>query len=436
MAIRVSMYGSQLLYVPGTFTISVEQDLALLQEPFKRTIQVNYVACQILVDGAVPPSPAEPTSDDLNLTEQVDAILLTAFRQVPENTLELVQTVTAFGYEFIQQDLGLEETINQTGPIPVTVNQLLGLQNNGFGFIGVPWAPIEIQDTLILTDRASHLSPVVIQQNLTLVQEGLRRILADNTITFTQTVVAGKGKLVSQSISLVDALETSSDYRRQVEDSPLLVQAFTYFIEKPCAKKQNQRLHGEGGVEPEPLRIEFNSKLRLESVTGAYTSVELRNPETDDRARYAFQRVNRELEGGDLELYADPTWNKTTTLLFTVIAMKQSMFDSLQQFMIDTLGQQIHLSDWTGTSWIGVITTPEEAAVEDGEGYWTLAFEFLGERYPGFVADSRLNLIDQVVVQGLFGRSATNSLELTQEARVSGPIYITVSEQIPFQEGG
>jgi hypothetical protein len=79
--------------------------------------------------------------------------------------------------------------------------------------------------------------------------------------------------------------------------------------------------------------------------------------------------------------------------------MKISMFQDLHQFFIDTLGEEVYLSDWLGEEWLGVVVKPDETFTEDRDGYWTFAFEFEGSRRDGKGTRQSLSLAQAVTVE-------------------------------------
>jgi hypothetical protein len=110
----------------------------------------------------------------------------------------------------------------------------------------------------------------------------------------------------------------------------------------------------------------------------------------DDKHRMSFDRVNRETLGGELSVFRDTVWPTTKSMLFTVVGIKTTVFESLQSFLLATLGQEVLFHDWTGVTWRGIVTNPEETATEDRDGYWTVAFEFEGSPYDGPPANHSL----------------------------------------------
>ena len=260
----------------------------------------------------------------------------------------------------------------------------------------------------------------------------IRRTIVDDTLSLSQTIQAGKGRELQQSLGLQEAWEHNNDFNRTVTQQLNVNHAGAPFIESRCGRVTNNRFDGFGAIAPEAPRLRYRSKLTLASDTD---SVVLRNPETDDRARYAFTRVNRETYGGRLDVFADPIWPTVQSLLFTVVAVKSSWLQELNDFLVDTVGDEITIMDWEGVHWRGVVMNPDESAVEDGEGYWTITMEFEGYALPGPTSGNAAEFEQDISVQGDYVRTLEQVLEFDDQPILRGPIFLSVTEQIPFQSG-
>jgi len=429
--IRVRDFNAQILFSPGIYLRGIDQSLDLLEETYRPTIQVESFALELLL-AYTPPVSGEEVAQPLLLQELIVDFLAIGDRTVIDDTLNFVEEFKVFGLEGVSDGLDLQELIGIIGPIYQTVAQPLNLVETIVGNVGVPWAPVVVSQVLFLNQFASNLSPLSISQVLLLVDSAERMTIAEDFLFLVQTIKAGKGRTISQLLGISDSHETNASLSRPLVQTLGVNQFVAYFIESPCGKKTNNRFDGEGAIPPNPKRIKYDSRLILATAT---QSVSLRNPETDDRGRFAFQRINRETLGGTLDIYADEGWDQSTTLLFSVVAIKAALLDTLQQFLEDTVGEEIVLHDWEGVNWRGVVTTPSESAVEDGEGYWTLAFEFVGVREPGEVPHTTLALTGTIGLQADYVRTLSQELGLSEDIYVAGPIFVTVFEQIPFQEG-
>jgi hypothetical protein len=252
-----------------------------------------------------------------------------------------------------------------------------------------------------------------------------------------QTVDAGIGEVIRQSITISDAVQLNAEWNRSVLTEDIVSHAMTYYIDSPCAYKNYQQFVGEGSSEGiEEPRLAFNANMALESRTGDVLI--LRNPETDDGDRLGFQRINRETRGGELNVFGDPIWGKINTLLFTIVALADGsnascpdVINATLDFFQTYLGQEIWLHDWTGTSWHGVVTTPNERAVEDRNSWWTLTFEFQGEPYDGSAGQANLDIGQTVSIAGSeWNRPLIEALTITHLAVASGDSQQTASNSV------
>ena len=156
------------------------------------------------------------------------------------------------------------------------------------------------------------------------------------------------------------------------------------------------------------------------ALSAATDTVELRAPELDNIDRVSFTRISRETRGGKLTIFADPTWPKVQTIIATFIGLTEAEKDEVLNFFLTHIGKEIGMQDWEGREWVGIVTTPNESAVQDGKSCtgrgWTLTFEFEGVLVEGYTPGDHLNLIDTLTMTMDHGRSLTHNLALVQEA--------------------
>jgi hypothetical protein len=108
-------------------------------------------------------------------------------------------------------------------------------------------------------------------------------------------------------------------------------------------------------------------------------SVTLRAPNLGNKDRLSFNRVLRETRGGTLIVYADPIWPKIQTLVLSFSGLRSSEAQRLRAFFGNHLGLEIGLLDWEHRYWKGVVTTPDDPIVQDGQDSFSASFEFEGE---------------------------------------------------------
>jgi hypothetical protein len=233
--------------------------------------------------------------------------------------------------------------------------------------------------------------PLVTQhvtQNLVFVQDSpIGRV--DDPITFVQTVAYAFSVTAANVMSLVDDLTMIAIWDRPVEHPNFIGHALTWYEDTPCGRKQYTPFQGESTIPndftapdddlQDPQGDTGNFSMYIPALGVKTDEVILRKPELDNRDRNAATRINNETRGGKLIVYSDPTWPKVRTLALTIVGLTEANVDEMHQFMEDTIGQEIGLTDWEGRLWQGFITNPNEAATQDGRQMWTVTFEFEGE---------------------------------------------------------
>lgn len=188
-------------------------------------------------------------------------------------------------------------------------------------------------------------------------------------------------------------------------------QSSAYYIESKCNTKARTGFEGTGAVPVPELKnqLRYESDFSFRSTENTTDIVTLRSPESDDIARLGYERINRETRGGEIDIYSDPTWAETEKMLFTIVAVKAAHLEEMQAFMLRNLGLEVMLQDWEGVIHQGLILTPGEIATEDGEGYWTLSFEFEGVTLDGTYIYEDLGWLDSASLVVDYAKSASDN---------------------------
>jgi hypothetical protein len=125
-----------------------------------------------------------------------------------------------------------------------------------------------------------------------------------------------------------------------------------------------------------PTPVAGIGKCRLVDFDNHAVYVELRSPEFGNKDRLQFNRISRETRGGKLIVFADSVWPKVHTQVLTVSGLRYEQAQAYLAFVDAHLGLEVGFVDWEGFYWKGVITNPNDAAVEDGRDMFTISFEF------------------------------------------------------------
>ncbi len=328
----------------------------------------------------------------------------------------------------IEHDLNLSQQTDFSIPIKEYVQSNLRLQHLGRGYTG------KASSTLQLVQIVGLDKEVEVTSVINFVSEGLRPIIGESELTLNQAVTFGKGSGILETIELISTADHIGIFIRSLSHTSILGHAFTYYIEDACNKKSYGPFIGENTIPnaltpPETtlpiVQTDPSSQLGGCSPTrftlvypalGAPISVvTLRAPELDNRDRVSFNRINRETRGGYLTVFADPNWPQKQTLAVTFVGLSKTDIDNLQDFFIDYIGKEINLTDWEGREWIGIITTPNEPAIQNGTDNWNITFEFEGTLIDSNTPDTGLQLTDVVNHNADYTRSIGNTLNLTSD---------------------
>ena len=422
MTIRSYQYQVQALVTPGTggeVTASVAQSLALSDgvEFLLNTELLSATETLSLFDQAVfllLPGGVSTVIQDLSLSDSVQAF---GFETVTD-VLSLSDVATFDFADFpvsSRNDLDLTQQVevgflvrNLTATDTLAFTQLLGLSRD-----------FAVASTLGVTDYASFTG-VSSDLSLTDAAEWGYGYDAENTLTITQSlgVIQGLNKGLSHNLNVG--------------------QAVAYYMESRCNRVKFNSFHGSGGVEPKEKHLTYNGKLTLRSLdTGQL--LELKNPETDDKRRLAFSRVNRKFFDGTVDIFSDPSWVTEETQIYTLTGLKREKLDTLFQFLLDNLGREILLRDWKGVTWIVIITNPGEVYTEDREGYWTVDFQVEGQAIMGEYVLDNPSLSDPIsrsgsewLRPGIADLSVSDQLRLNRGYPVGPLTALSLSDSSTF----
>jgi len=360
------------------------------------------------------PNDFEPVSSVINFTQQVDWWIGL--------------------YHQLVSDLGLTQQLEWLGPRYHTLNTWFELVHTATGPLGCPWAPVELEDTLSLVSVVNRTQEISVNNVISMSHDMYRSFTPSSTLNLVQTVEGGKGvDDAATTLTLTQTVALSSDLRRTIEHTNIIGHSLTYFIDGACRSKQYAPFIGETTVAGAPTppsetvppvlhdSTTTRFKLMWPALVPPTDTVELRAPELDNIDRVAFGRIARETRGGKLTVFADPNWPQVQTVIVTFVGLGKTEVDDLLDFFVAHLGEEIGIQDWEGREWVGVVTTPNEAVVQDGkggcgEGSWTITFEFEGVLVDGYAPGTSLNLTDSIGVEVDYQRGTAHTLDLIQFA--------------------
>jgi hypothetical protein len=350
---------------------------------------------------------------ELGLTQDAAWLSFPGGVSVVTQDLNLTQLADWEGNQRVVTELGLTQVADAQYPIVLEAIQSLALISTATGRIGVinksPTTNLNLSSTANVAIDANPVTNLNLEQRASFTD-----IFQD--IGLTQTAEWGYGYDAFNDLGLVQLASRILGLGRGAVHDIGLEQAVAYFIESPCSKKQFESWHGLGGVAPADKKLNYTNEFTLVSLDDG-TLITLRNPETDDRRRYAFDRVNRSFFDGTADVFAADDWVTEETQIYTIIATKKVDVEQVFQFLQDNLGREVLIKDWKGVSWIVIITNPGELYTEDGEGVWTIDFEVVGESVEGEYVVQRLDLtMDPSRAGSIYGRLGLSTDILSSRA--------------------
>ncbi|KPK53356.1 MAG: hypothetical protein AMS22_07530 [Thiotrichales bacterium SG8_50] len=340
-------------------------------------------------------------SHDLNLTDLAE---VTGLSNLVDSTMSMTQAVSV------------------RGTIRISCQSKMFL--NGF----MPYEDKfeRLSDAIDLVHGAGYPHQENVTTTMNMADEAYWSETPSSNLSLVQTLNAGKSKDIPASeLDLTQVVQTNGVWDRTVTDSMGLGHTLTYYLPDPCDKKAYTPFIGESTSTSNPTppddSLEYIPRLPdgerfllLYPALGESTDiVELRAPNLDNRDRQSFTRINRETRGGRLTIFADPTWPKIQTLILSFSGLTKTEVDDMQQFMVDHIGKEVGIIDWEGTQWVGIITTPNDRAAQDGRGCrWTLTFEFEGTIVEELPPGNHMNMSDSQTLIVEWHRTLTDVMVL------------------------
>ena len=283
----------------------------------------------------------------------------------------------------------------------------------------------KIQDFIItqkieyIHDKASGTSKSV-SNNLSLNQVIGVGYGIEQNLTFTQTISAEVAYGLSNTLEFNQIIEVEGYYNISVNNNLELQSTITYIHNKFRVNVLCNYSPFVGSTTdsnaPYPPSSSPPTLISLQEVTltSDYSSITLRNPEFGNRDRLSFQRINRETRGGTLIIYADSTWPRTQQIILEFTGLSESKAQEFLTFVAYSIGQNIELKDWENQEWGGIITSPQNPVVRDGECNISISLEIEGGRLYKQSIISNLDTLDQLVRAIMAGRILISQLVISQ----------------------
>jgi hypothetical protein len=319
------------------------------------------------------------------------------------DTIEFTEQIGVTQVHFVGSTLELSDSATAVRDIPRTVVDTLDFvetnewhgphyfyERNFINFEQIPYGHLAVinvwvNDTLEFTEKRGRTIYITVSDWLNLAAVGIKKDAIKHTLTFTETIVAGKSKAITTTMTLTPILHVTGLFHRQITDDLGLVHAAAYQATgSACLNRQYQPQLGftTDTTVSVPTAVAPTLSDGTLTLTFPYvsptTTLVLRNPQFNNKDTLNFNRINRTTRGGALVVFADPQWPKTQTLAFEVRSLTQSQAANLLEFFDDCLGLEIGLLDHEGRQWRGIITNPEEPIVNPEQGDYSTTFQFEG----------------------------------------------------------
>jgi len=112
------------------------------------------------------------------------------------------------------------------------------------------------------------------------------------------------------------------------------------------------------------------------------TTVILPNPSFGDIKRFTSQRIFRKTKGGNRKSFKDPDWPVVENFPYQIERLNETQRDDFLDFLIESLGKQVTITDHYGIPRTGYIVTPSTEIItvrEDGCSF-DASFEFMANQ--------------------------------------------------------
>lgn len=330
---------------------------------------------------------AQELIDAVDLVQTVDGTVL-GLQQVSD-ILTLVQTVydASASERNVSQMLTLSqslrwsprrEEISQTLSLSQTVRQalILAYASHALSLTETVRPNIErtisVSSSLTMTDRLRGGTIGTASNDLTLTQTLVQSKGYYNTLTLTDSLELVRAKLLTSTLVLSATATPNLVVRRTTEQDLALSQNVIGIKNTPSTCLYDPI----SSVLPAAPTLTKQSTVTYECGADSLT---LKAPQIGDQEDRKYQQTITETLGGALRVYRRITWPKTKTLSYSFEDLCESNVTEILEFLSDSLGKEVTLTDYYGRSWVGVITNPDAQYVSSGRGIGTITIVFEGE---------------------------------------------------------
>lgn len=335
--------------------------------------------------------------NDLGLSDTILFLVHYGGFSPVSDSLAFTETIHLKGYEWVDDSIIFIDSTTGYGSIYKSLSHTIYFNDR----IRAVQRYVTVTDAIDLTDIIPSYFSVELSDTLYFISTISRRDSLSDSIIFNQTIIVGKYRgFPVENLDLEQTIDVHGTWRRSIMDDFNINQAFTFYYNADCIEKEYHPFIGETGSLSSELPLIHNDStsftLKYPALGGEVESVTIRAPELSNVDRVSISRLNRETRGGNLVIFTDDDWPKINELQVSFIGLTAIESLALQNFIIKYNGKDILLTDWEGRDWIGIVTTPDLAIINDGRDNWSASFSFEGSLASSFVNGEALSLQETV----------------------------------------
>jgi hypothetical protein len=259
------------------------------------------------------------------------------------------------------------------------ITQYLGFTPRTFKSLGNSFQFIFNEHVGVLT-----LLPVT---NTMLTDDVERWYNATNTM-LTDAVVGVSFEDVYNDFELADVTDSTDTDPQRGPTHSVIKQSVAFSISGvTCPEKEYTPYVGDGPSDipapsVTPPTLGTGTLTMLVRDTPAVT-VTMKNPEFGNTDTITFAQIDRVTRGGDRKVFADIDWVDAQTFRLTVTRLCDVDAEAMVDFLNNSLGHVVILTDWENRQWAGLIITPETNVINDLGGMTVeIVFEGVPTVYP------------------------------------------------------
>ena len=248
--------------------------------------------------------------------------------------------------------LTFSQSVDVRRPINLSVENTLDFSHSATHASNV--INVSVTSYLSFSQKAARVIPISVGNHLHLSHDVITTASAEDVeqwLYFSHTAVAELTKPTSSTLTFTQIAVCSAIRNLSVSNTLTFSQSASALIpdknewsEAPTLTRRSQTT----------LSWPFTSPT---------LTVNLRNPEFDNKEIFEHQRINRKSRSGTLDIYRDTAWPSVQKLDYTFAFLSDEQRVALLTFLDTALGQEIRIIDFESRQWKALcLTAPAELA--------------------------------------------------------------------------